>query len=156
MTELPAIGFVESISNQAREFLTLFGEFKEYDKGVEILKQDYPHHYLYLVLEGAVEAYHRGFKGDVVVGTIEQGSSFGEFSMLFEQHPTATIRSIAKTKVWRIESKDFKMFCQEAPGATNLILIELMEVMGNRLRSAGQMLVGNAILNQGKEDSEDS
>lgn len=143
---LPELSLTSNLTEQGRKFLTSFGEFKDYANGIEILKQGSSDHYMYLMLDGSAEVFCRGFKGDVIVGTINQGSSFGEFSMLFEQQPNASIRTTSDCKVWRIEAKEFKKFMSEAPGAANLLLIDMLHLMGNRLRNTGQLVVGNTIL----------
>lgn len=91
------------------------------------------------------------FKGEIRVGCIGVGGSFGEFAVLFNHPPAATIRTTAPTQVWRIESDAFKQFTQESPGVANRVLIELLHFTGQRLRNAGQMVVGNTILNKEKE-----
>ncbi len=145
MTPLPEVGFAAVLSENARNYLTTYGEYCELEAGKEIFKQGDKHPYMYLLLDGSCEVYYRGFKGDVTVGSISPGASFGEFSMLFNQAANANIRTSTPVKAWRIESEKFNAYEKEVPGASNLILRELLQLMGNRLRNAGQMVVGNSI-----------
>lgn len=145
MTPLPEVGFVAALSENARNYLTTFGEYCDYPENTEIIKQGEKDAYMYLMLEGECEVYYRGFKGDVTVGTIKPGASFGEFSMLFNQAANANIRSISPVKVWKIKDERFKVFESEVPGASNTIMRELLQLMGQRLKNAGQIVVGNSI-----------
>jgi len=145
MTPLPEIGFAAALTENARQYLTTFGEYCDYPEKTEIIKQGEKDAYMYLVLEGTCDVYYRGFKGDVTVGTITARASFGEFSMLFDQAATANIRATSPVKVWKIKDDRFNIFEREVPGASNIILRELLQLMGSRLKNAGQIVVGNTI-----------
>lgn len=145
MTPLPEIGFAAVLSENARNYLTTYGEYCEYAENTEIIKQGEKDAYMYLMLEGSCDVYYRGFKGDVTVGNIKAGASFGEFSMLFDQAANANIRTTTPVKVWKIKNERFNIYEKEVPGASNLILRELLQLMGSRLKNAGQIVVGNTI-----------
>lgn len=145
MTPLPEIGFAAALTENARNYLTTYGEYCDYPEDTEIIKQGEQDAYMYLVIEGTCEVYYRGFKGDVTVGTIQAGASFGEFSMLFNQAANANIRTTSPVKVWKIKEESFNVFEHEVPGAANTIMRELLHLMGSRLKNAGQIVVGNTI-----------
>ncbi|MEM6886405.1 MAG: cyclic nucleotide-binding domain-containing protein [Verrucomicrobiota bacterium] len=148
MTPLPEIGFAAALTENARNYLTTYGEYCDYPEGTEIIKQGEKDAYMYLMIDGTCEVYYRGFKGDVTVGTIKTGASFGEFSMLFNQTANANIRTTSPVKVWKIKDERFNVFEHEVPGAANTIMRELLQLMGNRLKNAGQIVVGNTITEQ--------
>ncbi|MEM1158318.1 MAG: cyclic nucleotide-binding domain-containing protein [Verrucomicrobiota bacterium] len=151
MTPLPEIGFAAALTENARNYLTTFGEYCDYPENTIIIKQGEADAYMYLVLEGDCDVYYRGFKGDVSVGTIKPGSSFGEFSMLFKQAANANIRSTSPVKVWKIKDERFNVFEREVPGASNTIMRELLQLMGRRLKNAGQIVVGNTITGEAEK-----
>ena len=156
MEILPDIGFATKLSENSRKILSSFGEFKEYENGEDIIKQLEIHPYMYLLLEGSAEVYYRGFKGEIMASQLSEGASFGEFSMLFDQCASASIRSTSKIKVWRIREKDYHVFASEAPGAANMILTDILRQLGDRLRNAGQMIVGNTIVQEVKKEDEEA
>ncbi|MEM1157279.1 MAG: cyclic nucleotide-binding domain-containing protein [Verrucomicrobiota bacterium] len=155
MEILPAIGFANKLSENTRKILSTFGEFKEYESGENIIKQLELHPYMYVLLEGSAEVYYRGFKGEIMASQLSEGASFGEFSMLFDQCASASIRSTSKIKVWRIRQKDYQIFATEAPGAAHLILTDILRQLGDRLRNAGQMIVGNTIIQEAKKEDDE-
>lgn len=150
MSELPSIGFITKLSDNARRILTSFGEFKDYDAGSEIIKQDEIHPYMYLLLEGTCEVYYRGFKGDVIASQLSPGASFGEFSMLFEQRASAAVRTNSPARIWRINEKQWQIYTSECPGAALMIMKDILRLVGDRLRNAGQMIVGNTVIQEKK------
>lgn len=126
-------------------FKTLAGEegLGETMKEVKVLAGDVIFHFgdvgdcLYLVRTGQVELSVRSKTGEkIILKVTEAGELFGELSLLDNGPRTATAIALEDTSLLVLEQENFHGFLQKNPEAA----IELLEVLGSRIRQTNNLL----------------
>ncbi len=86
--------------------------FKSYRHGDIILKKGQPGTHLYIIVAGSVEVVD---DNDNTIAILSKGEVFGEMSLISGNPVGATVRVIAPTTVFRLDSKDFNRILPKFP-----------------------------------------
>lgn len=92
-------------------------EYKEYDKGTELLRINQRPHYLYFIEEGLIRSYFFSHKDrEMTHGFFIESELITAAHSFFNQLPSDIgLECIEDTKVFRISLQNFKMLCDKYP-----------------------------------------
>src|SRR6188472_1613511 len=102
---LPAIGILESLSEEARAALSTAGEISSLPEGAHLLKQGDQQERLYFLLDGKLSATCHSDNSIVELGMIMPGESVGEMNVIDPRKASADVKAARASRVWSI-SKD--------------------------------------------------
>ncbi len=85
---------------------------KSFRHGDVIIKKGQPGTHLYIIIAGSVEVVD---EEDNMITTLSRGEVFGEMSLISGNPVGATVRVIAPTTVFRLDSKDFNRILPKFP-----------------------------------------
>jgi uncharacterized membrane protein len=106
---------------------------------------------LYIVRRGRVQVFAEDDIGeDIVLGESESGDVFGEISMLDGGPRTATAVAIEPSEVFRLDRESLQELVSTHPHAA----IDLLTVVGRRLRATDELLRTHVTRNANVEEAE--
>jgi CRP/FNR family transcriptional regulator, cyclic AMP receptor protein len=106
---------------------------------------------LYIVRRGRVQVYVEDDLGEsIVTGESEAGDVFGEISMLDGGPRTATAVAVEASEVFRLDRESLQELVSSHPHAA----IDLLTVVGRRLRSTDELLRNRVTRNANVEEAE--
>lgn len=114
-----------------------------------IFEQGAPAHYMYLVLEGAIEMRYKPYDGPpLTITSLAQGSIIGWSAVI--GNSTYTSEAVCKedTQAIRMSKRDLHKLCAKEPEAGRIILDLLAESVSSRwenARSQIQTLLNNTV-----------
>jgi len=92
---------------------------------------------LYVILKGSVKiSYYAPDGREVVLSLLQEGSIFGEMSLLDKQPRSATVSTLEDSKLAQIRQKDFEQLLLTQPQITLKLLTEVV----SRLRRTSMVL----------------
>jgi len=92
---------------------------------------------LYVILKGSVKiSYYAPDGREVVLSLLQEGSIFGEMSLLDKQPRSATVSTLEDSKLAQIRQKDFERLLLNQPQITLKLLTEVV----SRLRRTSMVL----------------
>jgi CRP/FNR family cyclic AMP-dependent transcriptional regulator len=98
-------------------------------------------HCLYLLLDGEVEVLKRSHTShEHRVAILGPGDCFGEMSLIDVQPRSATVRSIAPSRVLRVSSEDFDRLYRQDLKSYALVVLNVARDLSRRLRVADAIL----------------
>jgi len=118
---------------------TLAAQLDELDfkKGERIYSAGDPGGAIFVVQHGVVRLSIESSTGEIIViDTFEQGSVFGEFSLLDGDPRSADAITLEDTKVLRVDRSDLRLLFEKHPEAA----LDLLTVTGRRLRETDKLL----------------
>lgn len=146
--EVPVFSLLDA---QERATLAELLESEHYNKGDFIFHVGDAGHSLYIVLTGRVQVYVESTEGEqLVLGENEPGDVFGEISLLDGGPRTATAIAIDDSEVLRLDRESLQELVTTHPHAA----IDLLTVMGRRLRSTDELLRSHVSRNANVEEEE--
>ncbi|MFC1724296.1 Crp/Fnr family transcriptional regulator [candidate division KSB1 bacterium] len=113
------------------------GEEVFFKSGDIILKEGDTDSVAYRILDGKVEVFRKGAKGDVALAALEKGAIVGEMSLIDKMPRSASVKALTDVKAVKI---DCDRFTQEIKN-TAPVFQELMSVFINRLRKADHTMI---------------
>jgi len=112
------------------------GEVESYNPNETIVAEGSLGDALFLVLSGEV-AVHRG---NQTFATLGGGEFFGEMSLVEPAPRSATVTSMSATFLFRLPHDALRALISEEPQAANILLVQVVKTLSDRLRRANQML----------------
>src|SRR5205814_7532019 len=91
---------------------------------------------LFLILSGQV-AVHRGAQ---TFATLTAGEFFGEMSLVEPAPRSATVTAMSATFLFRLPHDSLRALISDEPGAANVLLVQIVKTLSERLRRTNQML----------------
>ena len=92
---------------------------------------------LYVILKGSVKiSYYAPDGREVVLSLLQEGSIFGEMSLLDKQPRSATVSTLEESKLAQLRQKDFERLLLNQPQITLKLLTEVV----SRLRRTSMVL----------------
>lgn len=99
---------------------------KEFEQGVDIIKQGEPGECLYIIGQGSVDIYvarpgfgEPGEKGaKVATWSHESNPLFGELALMYDAPRAATVTAASPVSAWVLDARDFKMLLMKAAKTT--------------------------------------
>ncbi len=124
---------------------------RRFDKGETVFTFGDPGECLYLVRSGRVEVFVESYEGDkIVLGNNEPGDIFGEISLLDGGPRTATAVAIDETECLSLDREKLLEFVTRHPHAA----LDMLTIMGRRLRSTDELLRTHVTRNLNQEEEE--
>ena len=148
LAEVPVFSLLDA---QERSTLAELLESEHFKEGDCVFHLGDAGHSLYIVLNGRVQVYVENTEGDkIVLAENESGDVFGEISLLDGGPRTATAVAIDNTELLRLDRESLQELVTTHPHAA----IDLLTVMGRRLRSTDELLRSHVSRNANVEEEE--
>ena len=112
------------------------GEVESYNANESIVAEGSLGDALFLILSGEV-AVHRGAQ---TFATLNAGEFFGEMSLVEPAPRSATVTSMSATFLFRLPHDSLRSLMAEQPEAANVLLVQIVKTLSERLRRANKML----------------
>ncbi|MGH9862491.1 MAG: DUF1003 domain-containing protein [Candidatus Acidiferrales bacterium] len=135
------------------EIRTLVGflEVRHIDRGETIFHHGDVGDCLYIVQQGRVEIFVETTEGQkVILAENQAGDVFGEISLLDGGARTASAVAVEETDLLTFDRENLLGFISRAPGAA----VDLLTIMGKRLRSTDELLRTHVARNLNVEEEE--
>ena len=124
---------------------------KRFDKGDTVFSFGDAGDCLYLVRSGNVQVFVENFEGEkIILAENGPGDLFGEISLLDGGARTASAVAVEDTETLTLDRDDLQEFLTKHPHAA----IDLLTVMGRRLRSTDELLRTQVTRNVNEEEEE--
>jgi CRP/FNR family cyclic AMP-dependent transcriptional regulator len=151
MAMLAEVPMFALIDDEERHTLAELLETCHFDKGETIFSQGDAGDTVYIVQRGRVQAFITSDEGEtIVVGENENGDVFGEISLLDGGPRTASAVAIEETDCFSLDREKLLELVQKHPHTA----IDLLTVMGRRLRATDEMLRTRVSRNVNVEEEE--
>ena len=135
--ELRNIGLFAALSDGALAHLTSSLTLLHPQPGTVVFREGTEAREMYVVISGEMEVVKRSKRGiDARVALLGPGDWFGEMSILDVQPRSATVRSLAPTRMLRITSGDLDALYRFDVKSYSLIVLNLARELSRRLRVA--------------------
>lgn len=123
-SELRGIRILSKLTDAQLERLFFYGEVLTAPAGETIIKQGQKADAIYFLIEGKVGSFVTDDAGgQSPLRTSEGGSHFGEIGLLQNGIRTASVRSLSKSRLFRISTTSFQAILQEPELATPILYV---------------------------------
>ncbi|MEN3046766.1 MAG: cyclic nucleotide-binding domain-containing protein [Candidatus Hydrothermales bacterium] len=129
-------------------------EPRNYEKGETIFEEGSPGDTLYIIEKGKVEV--RLKRGDLVLvlAELENGSFFGELSLISDVPRSATCIAVKESSLYVLKREDFWKIVERDPKIGVLVLKNLAIELAERIRETNKNLETYFLINQAIIDNE--
>lgn len=141
---LPAIGILESLSEEARAALSAAGEISSLPENTHLLKQGDQHERLYFLLEGKLSASCHSDNSIVELGMIMPGESVGEMNVIDPRKASADVKAARASRVWSISKPALDAFMEANPVAGMQLMRALAAMLCRRIRKGSDRMLRQA------------
>ncbi len=149
---LAEVPFFQLLDGEERKALANVLDEATFKQGETIFNFGDPGDALYLVRSGKVELYVKDHTGQkTVLAVAERGDFFGELSLLDNGPRTATATALDDTDTLVLDHGDLQLFIRSKPDAA----LDMLTVMGQRMRQAGDRLRDRVSRNANEEIAEE-
>jgi CRP/FNR family transcriptional regulator, cyclic AMP receptor protein len=139
------------LDDQERKTLAEIIDVVNFDKGATIFSFGDVGDTLYIVQSGAVQVFVENYEGaKIILGENTRGDIFGEISLLDGGPRTATAVATEETQLFALERQDLLDLITKHPHAA----MDLLTVVGRRLRATDEMLRTHVAKNVNEEEEE--
>ena len=151
VTMLAEVPLFSLLDERERQTLAEILESKRFDKGDTIFAFGDAGDCLYLLCAGRVEVYVENTEGEKIVLTaIEPGELFGEISLLDGGARTASAVAVEDSEFLVFDRDHLLEFVSRHPSAA----LDLLTIMGRRLRNTDELLRSRVTRNLNEEEEE--
>jgi CRP-like cAMP-binding protein len=112
------------------------GEVESYNPGEPVVVEGSLGDALFLILSGQL-AVHRGAQ---TFATLGGGEFFGEMSLVEPAPRSASVTAMSASFVFRLPHDALRGLIAEQASAANVLLVQIVRTLSERLRRANQML----------------
>jgi uncharacterized membrane protein len=145
---LEEVPFFKLLDGDERKALAAVLERIDLPVGKVLFNFGDPGDALYIVRQGKVELYAKDHTGAKITLTeAGPGDFFGELSLLDNGPRTATALALEDSELLVLDRGDLLLFLRKKPDAA----LDMLTVMGQRIRQAGEMLRGRVTRNVNEE-----
>lgn len=142
---LPAIGFVTDLEDDARERLAAAGQFITRPLGARLSIQGRQHHGMALILSGRVAVDVTAHGDRIRLGVLGRGDVVGEMSVIDPRVSSSSSRVVSgPAQLWTIERYTFDQFIEDNPQSGLILLKALGKVLCRRVRKDSDMMLSKA------------
>jgi CRP/FNR family cyclic AMP-dependent transcriptional regulator len=139
--ELREIGLFGALCDEVLDHLARTLETKLVPPGETIFREGDPAHDMFVVLDGEVEVLkHSRQNHDHRVAILGPKDSCGEMSLIDVQPRSATVRSLAPSRLLRMTSEDFDRLYRHDLKSYALVTLNIARDLSRRLRVADGIL----------------
>lgn len=148
LAEVPVFSLLD---NDERAVLAELLETERFQKGDIIFQRGDAGDSLYIVVTGRVKVFTETIEGDeIVLAEIESGDAFGEISLLDGGPRTATALAVEGTELLRLDRENLLELVRSEPHTA----LDVLTVIGRRLRASDELLRNHVSRNANKEEQE--
>jgi len=148
---LAEIPMFELMDDRERKALCEILEMQKFDKGDEIFHFGDAGDSVYIMLHGRVQVHVQNTEGKVIIlGENDRGDVFGEISLLDGGPRTASATAVEDSEVLSLDRDQLLEFITGHPHAA----MDLLTVMGRRMRSTDELLRTQVSRNVNEESEE--
>jgi CRP/FNR family transcriptional regulator len=112
------------------------GDVESYNPGEPVVADGSLGDALFLILSGQV-AVHRGAQ---TFATLGGGEFFGEMSLVEPAPRSASVTAMSATFLFRLPHDALRELIADDAGVANVLLVQIVRTLSDRLRRANQML----------------
>ena len=151
LTMLAEVPIFQLIDDEERATLAQLLDSRHYSKDETIFEAGHAGDEIFIVRDGRVQVYVTSDTGEkMVLGENEQGDVFGEISLLDGGPRTASAVAVEPTDVLTLNREKLLELVEKHPHVS----IDLLTVMGRRLRSTDELLRMHVSRNLNLEEEE--
>ena len=151
LTMLAEVPIFQLIDDEERATLAELLDSRHYSAGATIFEAGHAGDEIFIVRDGRVQVYVISDTGEkMVLGENEQGDVFGEISLLDGGPRTASAVAVEPTDVLTLNREKLLELVEKHPHVS----IDLLTVMGRRLRSTDELLRMHVSRNLNVEEEE--
>ncbi len=136
--ELPAISFLQELSDDDRRLLSGYGEFLPAAAGNQVIKEGAKQECLYLVLSGLLHVSRSKEGVRTLLWRVTPGETFGEVNLFDPQEASADVLAQEFSQIWKASREDVELFVQTYPEAGAKLLSGIAGLLSRRLRAMNQ------------------
>jgi CRP/FNR family transcriptional regulator, cyclic AMP receptor protein len=148
---LREVKLFELLDDQESQSLSEMMETSHFDKGDTIFNAGDAGDSIYIIRSGRVEVYIENYEGHkIILRENERGDVFGDISLLDGGPRTATAVAVDDTEVLSLDRDNLLELVTKHPHAG----LDLLTVMGQRLRATNELLRTQVSRNANEEEQE--
>ncbi|QQL44892.1 Crp/Fnr family transcriptional regulator [Sulfuriroseicoccus oceanibius] len=136
--ELPAIGFLEQMSDEDRKLLSSYGEFIDATEGSELIKEGEPQGQLYLLLSGLLHVSRERNGTRTLLWRAAPGEAIGEVNVFDPGEGSADVTAHEDSRVWRVGREDLETFVDSHPASGAALMLGISRMLSKRLRAMNE------------------
>lgn len=142
---LPPIGFLTDLDDEARARLATAGHFITRPIDALLSVQGRPHHALGLILSGEVSINVHAHGDRIELAVLGRGDVVGEMCVIDPRVASSTARVVAgPANLWIIERPAFDQFIEDDPSSGLILLKALGKVLCRRVRKDSDFMLRKA------------
>ncbi len=140
---IPRCSLLENFSSAEIRLLAHFMHVYRAAVGSELIREGEPGDFMLMLLEGKVEVRKRDREGKTqVVAAADAGKTLGEMSMIDGEARFATCVAVEPSMLAVLDRENLARIIVEQPMLGAKILMELVLVLSQRLRTTSERLLG--------------
>jgi CRP/FNR family cyclic AMP-dependent transcriptional regulator len=140
---IPKCPLLENFSTGEVRLLTQFMDMYKAGLGVEIIREGEAGDFMLMLVEGKVDVLKRDkHNTPQLIATVDAGKTLGEMSMIDGEARFATCVAMEPVVVAVLDRENLARIIVEQPMLGAKILMELVLLLSQRLRSTSERLVG--------------
>jgi len=140
---IPKCALLENFSPAEVELLAHFMDVYRAEGATEIIREGDGGDFMLMILEGRVEVHKRDrWNAQQLLASVEAGRTLGEMSMIDGEPRFATCIAAEPTLIAVLDRESLARIIVEQPLLGAKILMELVLMLSQRLRSTSQRLLG--------------
>ena len=134
---------LEGLSNRALFQIKSMLLERNYKKGEQVFKKDYPQVVLYFVAKGDIKIYLDNDGEEIELIHKKQYEHFGEMALVLDSTRTASARAEEDSVLLAMTSKDFKDFVDKNPKDGIKLLFNISKYLSEILNRSNKRLEDN-------------
>jgi CRP/FNR family transcriptional regulator, cyclic AMP receptor protein len=140
---IPRCSLLENFSSAEVRLLAHFMHVYRAAVGAELIREGEPGDFMLMILEGKVEVRKRDRDGKTrLVAAVDAGKTLGEMSMIDGEARFATCVAVEPSMLAVLDRENLARIIVEQPMLGAKILMELVLVLSQRLRTTSERLLG--------------
>jgi CRP-like cAMP-binding protein len=140
---IPKCALLENFSTAEVRLLAHFMEMYRAEPGMEIIREGEGGDFMLMILEGKVDVLKRDrHNTPQLIATVDAGKTLGEMSMIDGEARFATCVATERALLAVLDRENLARIIVEQPMLGAKILMELVLMLSQRLRSTSQRLLG--------------
>jgi CRP-like cAMP-binding protein len=134
-TELPAVGFLATITPEHRAFLACFGTYHRLRPGDLLIAEGDPQDSLHVILAGTLHIVSAAGSRPLLLASLGEGQSIGEVNLFDPGHASASAIVRSHALIWSLSRSELDGFIEADPEAGLPLLRGLLRQVSQRIRS---------------------
>lgn len=138
--ELPAISFLEGLTDDDRRLLSNYGEFLPVQPQQKLIGEGDPQNRLYLVISGLLHVSREKDGPRTLLWRVTPGETIGEVNLFDPAAASADVVAQEFSQVWRANREDLELFVNAYPQAGACLMAGIARLLSQRLRAMNARL----------------